>query len=250
MSADSTSGRFEGQVVVVTGAGAGQGRAEAVRFAAEGAFVIATDIDQSSASETVRDMGTGGVAMRHDISLEKDWAAVVETATERWGKIDVLVNNAGIYWQKTIEDETADGFRRMLDVNLIGAFIGTQAVMGPMRAAGGGAIVNVSSTAGLSGFPGHAAYGAAKWGLRGLTRTAATELGPLGIRVNCVVPGAVATAMRPDDAPSASRVASADEIASIVLFLASSGAATITGSDVIADGGMLVGMGKSPLLPT
>jgi 3alpha(or 20beta)-hydroxysteroid dehydrogenase len=118
-----------------------------------------------------------------------------------------------------------------------------------MRTAGGGSIVNVSSTAGYSGFPGHAAYGAAKWGLRGLTRTASVEFGPFGIRVNCVVPGAVATAMRPDDAPSASRVASPEEIAAIVVFLASSDAATITGSDVIADGGFLVGLGKSPLLP-
>jgi len=96
----------------------------------------------------------------------------------------------------------------MLDVNLVGAFLGTQAVISPMRAGGGGAIVNVSSTAGCSGFPEHVAYGAAKWGLRGLTRTASVELGPLGIRVNCVVPGAVDTAMRPPGAPSTSRVAS------------------------------------------
>ena len=210
--------------------------------------MIVTDIDHSGATETVRDMRTHGIAIRHDIASEDDWAAVVDTAMTEWGKIDVLVNNAGIYWQKSIEDETADGFRRMLDVNLVGAFLGTRAVVAPMRAAGSGAIVNVSSTAGCGGFPGHAAYGAAKWGLRGLTRTASVELGPFGIRVNCVIPGAVATAMRPDDAPTTSRVASPEEIAAIVAFLASSDAATVTGSDVIADGGFLVGLGKSPLV--
>ncbi|TML07691.1 MAG: SDR family oxidoreductase [Actinobacteria bacterium] len=241
-------GRFEGSVVVVTGAAAGQGRAEARRFAAEGAFVVATDVDESGSAETVRDMGARGVAVRHDISREDDWATVIVTAVQKWGKIDDLVNNAGIYWQKSIEAETADAFRRMLDVNLVGAFLGTRAVLSPMRAAGGGAIVNVSSTAGCSGFPDHVAYGAAKWGLRGLTRTASVELGPLGIRVNCVVPGAVDTAMRPAGAPSTSRVASPEEIAAIVAFLASPDAATITGSDVIADGGFLVGLGKSPLV--
>ena len=248
MADAATQGRFDGSVVVVTGAGGGQGRAEARRFASEGALVIATDVDESGLAETIRDMGARGLAVRHDISRDDDWATVVDTAMQKWGKIDVLVNNAGIYWQKSIEAETADGFRRMLDVNLVGAFLGTQAVISPMRAAGGGAIVNVSSTAGCSGFPEHVAYGAAKWGLRGLTRTASVELGPFGIRVNCVVPGAVDTAMRPPGAPSTSRVASPEEIAAVVAFLASPDAATITGSDVIADGGFLVGMGKSPLV--
>jgi 3alpha(or 20beta)-hydroxysteroid dehydrogenase len=137
----------------------------------------------------------------------------------------------------------------MLDVNLIGAFLGTRAVLAPMRTAGGGSIVNVSSTAGYSGFPGHAAYGAAKWGLRGLTLTASVFLVHFGFGFNCVVPGGVAPALLPDFAPSASGVASPEEIAAIVAFLASSDAATITGSDVIADGGFLVGLGKSPLLP-
>ncbi|HUF99680.1 MAG TPA: SDR family NAD(P)-dependent oxidoreductase [Ilumatobacter sp.] len=242
-----TPGRFEGSVVVVTGAGGGQGRAEAKRFASEGALVIATDVDETGSAETVRAMGARGIAVRHDIVREDEWAAVIDAALQKWGKIDALVNNAGIYWQSSIEHETADGFRRMLDVNLVGAFLGTRAVISPMREAGGGAIVNVSSTAGCSGFPQHVAYGAAKWGLRGLTRTSAVELGPLGIRVNCVVPGAVDTAMRPSDAPTTSRVASPEEIAAIVCFVASSDAATITGSDIIADGGFLVGMGHSPL---
>ena len=243
-----TPGRFEGSVVVVTGAGGGQGRAEAKRFASEGAFVVATDVDESGLAETIREMGPRGVAVRHDITREDEWTTVVDTALRRWGKVDVLVNNAGIYWQSSIESEAADGFRRMLDVNLVGAFLGTRAVIAPMRAAGGGSIVIVSSTAGCAGFPEHVAYGAAKWGLRGLTRTAAVELGPLGIRVNCVVPGAVDTAMRPANAPSTSRVASPAEIAAIVAFVASSDAATITGSDIIADGGAMVGMGKSPLV--
>jgi 3alpha(or 20beta)-hydroxysteroid dehydrogenase len=247
MADPAVAGRFEGAVVVVTGAGGGQGRAEAKRFALEGAHVLATDIDEAATAETVRGMGHRGVAVRHDIASEDEWSMVVATALQTWGQIDVLVNNAGIYWQKSIESETVDGFRRMLDVNLLGAFLGTRAVIAPMRAAGGGAIVNVSSTAGCAGFPQHVAYGAAKWGLRGLTRTAAVELGPLGIRVNCVIPGAVDTAMRPPDAPTTSRVASAEEIAAIVCFVASSDAATITGSDLLADGGFLVGMGRSPL---
>jgi len=256
---EMSSRRFEGRVAIVTGGAGGQGWAEVQRFQAEGASVVATDI--APPADLPDDDHLLFVA--HDVASPADWAAVVDAAIGRWGRIDVLVNNAGIYWQRSIADESADGMRRMLDVDLVGPFLGVQAVSPVMQEQRSGAIVNIASTAGCSGFPGHAAYGAAKWGLRGLTRTASVELGPFGIRVNCMLPGAVDTAMRPSPGANGStaatteadgsgtdpsRVASPAEMASIVAFLASDDAAAITGAELVADGGYLVGLGHAPLV--
>jgi 3alpha(or 20beta)-hydroxysteroid dehydrogenase len=252
MSPAATDGAapFAGRVVIVTGAAGGQGRAEVERFAADGASVVATDIDETAGRRAYDGAGERIVFLRHDISDEGDWASVAATAESRWGGIDVLVNNGALYWQRSLEDESADGLRRMLDVNVVGAFLGMKAVTPAMVRRGGGSIVNISSTAGCAGFPHHAAYGASKWALRGLTRTAAVELGPHAIRVNCVVPGAVDTAMRPVTTAGASRsrVASPDEIASVVLFLAGPGSGAMSGADVPVDGGFLAGMGAPALI--
>jgi 3alpha(or 20beta)-hydroxysteroid dehydrogenase len=244
------AGAFEGHVVIVTGAAGGQGRAEVERFAAEGAAVVATDIDEEAGRRAYAGRDERIAFVRHDISDEADWAAVVELADGRWGGIDVLVNNGGIYWQRSLAEESADALRRMLDVNVVGAFLGMKAVTPAMVRGGGGSIINISSTAGYAGFPHHAAYGASKWALRGLTRTAAVELGAHAIRVNCVVPGAVDTAMRPATTAGASRsrVASPDEIASVVLFLAGPGSGAMSGADVPVDGGFLAGMGAPALV--
>jgi 3alpha(or 20beta)-hydroxysteroid dehydrogenase len=246
--ADSTA-PFAGKVVIVTGAAGGQGRAEVERFAASGAYVVATDVDEAAGRAAYDGAGDGIVFLRHDISDERQWADVAGTAEARWGGIDVLVNNAGVYWQRSLEDESAESLRRMLDVNVVGAFLGVKAVTPSMVRRGGGSIINISSTAGCAGFPHHAAYGASKWALRGLTRTAAVELGPHAIRVNCVVPGAVDTAMRPATTAGASRsrVASPDEVASVVLFLAGPGSGAMSGADIPVDGGFLAGMGAPAL---
>src|SRR5699024_4257519 len=132
---------------------------------------------------------------RHDVADPQDWDSTVTTALERFGRVDVLVNNAALYRVKPLTEQSYEEFDRVLRTNLLGAFLGMQAVVEPMRRAGGGSIINVSSQAGMEGIAGHAAYGSAKWGLRGLSRTAAGELGVEGSRVNTVCPGAMELAM-------------------------------------------------------
>jgi 3alpha(or 20beta)-hydroxysteroid dehydrogenase len=163
-----------------------------------------------------------------------------------------LVNNAGIYWVRMLADETADSLAKMLRINLIGAALGIQAVTEPMRHRGGGSIVNISSTAGVMGYPGHVAYGSAKWGLRGLTRVAALELSDFKIRVNCVLPGAVDTEMSWRNGMEAGegklpgvplrRVGLTEEVAEVVAFLASDASSYVTGSEYIIDGGASAGV--------
>ena len=171
-------------------------------------------------------------------------------ATETFGGVDILVNNAAIYWTRPLVDEPVADFERLLRVNLIGALLGLQAVVPAMKARGGGSIVNISSRAGASGMYGHGAYGMSKWGLRGMTQTAAIELGPFGIRVNAVLPGSIDTAMLPvakedfgerfADLPLG-RVGTADEVAEAVVFLASDESSYLTGSELRVDGGLAAG---------
>ena len=168
-----TGGRLAGKVAVITGAAKGQGEAEARLFVAEGASVVLTDVLDERGQIVAKDLGDAARFLRHDISSEEDWAAVMATALETFGRVDVLVNNAAIHWLRTIEDETVADFRRMVDTNLVGTFLGIHSAIAPMRASGGGSIVNISSAAGLVGYALHGAYGATKWGIRGLTRTAA-----------------------------------------------------------------------------
>jgi 3alpha(or 20beta)-hydroxysteroid dehydrogenase len=173
---------------------------------------------------------------------------------QEFGRLDVLVNNAAVHHLRTIEDETAEGFDRLVAVNLRGTFLGMRSALGPMRAAGGGSIVNISSLAGLHGYYAHGAYGAAKWGVTGITQTAAVEFGPSGIRVNSVHPGPIDTDMLPGrdnlerlrDAPLG-RAGQPAEVAELVLFLASDASAFVTGAAVTIDGGL--GVGRVPTAP-
>jgi 3alpha(or 20beta)-hydroxysteroid dehydrogenase len=243
---------FDGKVVVITGAARGQGEDEARLFAERGASVVLTDVLEDEGRAVAESIGDAARFVVHDISDEAAWARTVQTATDEFGGVDVLVNNAGIYWVKMIADETAEGFAKMLSVNLVGSFLGIKAVTASMGERGGGSIVNISSTAGAMGYPGHVAYGATKWALRGLTRVAALELSDLGIRVNCVLPGAVDTAMSWGLGMEAGegklpgvplrRVGLTREIAQTVAFLASDQASYITGSEYIVDGGASAGV--------
>ena len=189
--------RLKDKVAVITGAARGQGEAEARLFVAEGAKVVLTDVLTAEVEAVAADLGDAAVAVTHDVSDVAAWAEVVATAVEHFAGIDVLVNNAGIHWIRALVDEDPVALERLLRVNLVGPYVGMQAVVPSMEARGGGSIVNISSFAGLSGAWGHSAYGASKWGLRGITKTAAIELGPLGIRVNSVHPGPIDTAMLP-----------------------------------------------------
>lgn len=242
------TGRLEGTVVLVTGAARGQGAGEARLFVREGASVVLADVLADEGEALARELGKRAEFVTMDVRDEDAWATVVETTLARFGRLTALVNNAGIMRKRSLLAETVEGLDEILAVNLRGAFLGVRACAPAIAVAGGGAIVNVSSTAGTVGYQGLAAYAMSKWGLRGLTRVAAIELGPLGIRVNALLPGGVNTSMAtaPDDPvrwaglPSG-RIGEVAELAEAALFLISPGCAYMTGADLLVDGGALAG---------
>jgi 3alpha(or 20beta)-hydroxysteroid dehydrogenase len=251
-------GRLEGKVAVISGAARGQGEAEARLFVREGASVVLSDVLHERGEAVAANIGDHAVFVRHDVANEDDWAQVMATAAARFGGVDILVNNAAIHWVRRIEDEDWADFQRLLAINLGGVFLGTRAAIGPMRARGGGSIVNVSSAAGLVGYLGHGTYGASKWGVRGFTKVAAIELGKDGIRVNSIHPGPIRTDMLPggpaDVDPTRwrnlplGRSGAPEEVAELVLFLASDAASFISGGEFTVDGGSLAGPPTPPAL--
>src|SRR5215469_13969544 len=186
---------LSGKVAIITGGARGQGAAEARLFASLGARVVITDILEAEGQQVAASIGETARFVRQDVSSADDWAKVVTLARNEFGRLDVLVNNAAICAVAPILDQSIDELERMLRVNLVGPFLGIKAVVEPMKAAGGGSIINISSQAGLHGLAGYGAYGSSKWGLRGLTKVASIELGPFGIRVNTVYPGMIDTPM-------------------------------------------------------
>jgi 3alpha(or 20beta)-hydroxysteroid dehydrogenase len=240
-------GRLDGKVAIITGAARGQGEAEARLFVREGARVVLADVLDEAGQAVAAELGDAATYAHLDVREETEWTHVVADATQRFGGVDVLVNNAAVHWIRPLDEETVADLDRLLAINLRGPFLGIRAVTPSMRSRGGGAVVNISSTAGIRSYPGHTAYSMAKWGLRGLTRSAAIELAPGGIRVTCIAPGGVDTEMtrvldvgRRPERQALGRMAAADEIAAVALFLASDEASFITGTDVIADGGGLL----------
>ena len=245
------SERLTGKVAIITGAAKGQGEAEARLFAGEGASVVLTDVLEQRGRAVADELGAAAVFIRHDVSSRDDWDAAVTTALDAFGRVDVLINNAAIHWLRSIEDETLEDFQRLIAINLAGTFLGIKAVIAPMRAAGGGSIVNISSAAGMVGYAWHGAYASAKWGVRGLTKVAAIELGPHGIRVNSVHPGPINTDMLPADRAGLGdrrfahiplrRCGEPSEVAELALFLASDASSYISGGEFTVDGGSLAG---------
>ena len=238
--------RLEGKVAIITGAARGQGEAEARLFVHEGAHVVIADILDAEGEAVAKDLGDDAVFVHLDVRDEQNWADVVASTVERFGHLDVLVNNAAVHHSVKIEDETVEGFERLFRVNLIGTFLGIRTCAPELRRSGQASIVNISSTAGIVGFRGHGAYGASKWGVRGLTKVAAIELGP-EIRVNSVHPGAIETDMLPAGDPARfsrlplRRTGQPEEVAELALFLASDASSYITGGEFVVDAGMVAG---------
>ncbi|MCU7728012.1 glucose 1-dehydrogenase [Actinoplanes sp. KI2] len=249
-------GRLDGKVALITGGARGMGKSHARHFAAEGAKVVIGDVLDDK-GQAVADGLEDCRYVHHDVTSEADWAAAVATVLDAYGKLDVLVNNAGILRHAPIAEMDPAEFRRVIDVNLVGCWLGVHTVAPTMIAAGRGSIVNVSSIEGFAGAAGLSAYSASKFGVRGITRSAAQELGPLGIRVNSVHPGGVLTSMSLSVAehmtgidPAAflkampiARFAEPIEISRLVAFLASDESSYTTGAEFVADGGLLSGPG-------
>ena len=252
-------GRLTGKVAVITGAARGQGEAEARMFVHEGAKVVLTDILETEGEKVAAELGHAAVFVRHDVSREADWVDVVVAAAD-FGSLDVLVNNASIPFFKPIVDTTLDEYLHVVNVNQVGTFLGIKAAIAPMIAAGGGSIINVSSIDGLGSKNSLIAYSSSKFAIRGMTKTAALELGVHGIRVNSLHPGGVNTFMtNPTEEPvevvdtwfhniALGRVGRPEELASMALFLASDESSYCTGAEFVVDGGWTCG-DLTPQLP-
>jgi len=251
-------GRLDGKVALISGAARGLGRAMARLFAAEGAKVALGDRRDAEGEAAARALGASAHFVHLDVTSESDWAAAVAATTGRFGRLDVLVNNAGIAEGAPLWETTLESYRRVIDVNQVGVFLGMRAVVAAMTDAGGGSIVNVSSIDGLIGMDHILSYVASKWAVRGMTKTAARELGPRRIRVNSIHPGFVPTQLAvEDDAALApvqalieahaarlgplGRAGRPEEIARLALFLASDESSYSTGSEFVADGGLVSG---------
>jgi 3alpha(or 20beta)-hydroxysteroid dehydrogenase len=245
-------GRLDGKVALISGAARGQGEAEARRFVAEGAKVVIGDVLEAEGEAVAHDIGDDAVFVTLDVTSEESWREAVASTVDAFGGLHVLVNNAGVLGAFTpLVDTTVDNFMRVLSINLVGTFLGIKTGAPAMRDSGGGSIVNISSTAGMWGVPFAADYTASKFGVRGITKVAALELGRDGIRVNSVHPGGVLTDMVKavgDDGESgyykklpAGRIGIPDDISNLVLFLASDESAYCTGTEFVIDGGMQAG---------
>jgi 3alpha(or 20beta)-hydroxysteroid dehydrogenase len=240
--------RFEGKTVLITGAARGQGAAEAVRFHREGANVVISDLAGDAGKELADKLGERVVYVTHDVTNEDSWRDLFATAQRLFGRCDVLVNNAGIYQPASIEATTPELMAQIFRVNQLGTLLGMKHALEPLKSAGGGSIINISSVVGLQGAPNTAAYGGTKWAVRGMTKVAALELAPHGIRVNSVHPGFIATDMltansdemnrHGADVTPLKRHGMPDEVAALVAFWASDESAFITGAEIAIDGGL------------
>lgn len=243
-------GKLDGKVALITGGARGMGAQHVRRFVAEGAKVVFTDILVDEGEELASQVGDNAKFAKHDVTSEEDWKRVVAETEKTFGHVNILVNNAGIVMNKPIEATSLEEFVRVVNVNQVSVFLGMKYVLSSMKAAGNGSIINVSSLNGLKGTGNTAAYSSSKFGVRGLTHAAALEFADYGIRVNSIHPGAIETPMLVTEETKAAvemfaktiplkRIAKADEVSSVVVFLASDESSYCTGSEFSVDGGAL-----------
>lgn len=245
------AGDLEGKVALISGGARGMGAAEAELFVSEGARVVIGDVLDEEGQKTADALGDSALYVPLDVTREADWQRAVARAESHFGRLDVLVNNAGILRFGLLEDTTLEEYELVIRINQIGVFLGMKSAAPAMRRAGAGSIVNISSLAGMKGIGGAVAYTASKFAVRGMTKTAAIELGPAGIRVNSVHPGGVDTPMTAQvgDADPGEieytypiqRIGRPDEVAQLVLWLASDKSSYSTGAEFLIDGGDCAG---------
>ncbi len=237
-------GRVDGKVALISGGARGMGASHARLLVQEGAKVVIGDILDEEGKALAEEIGDAVRYVHLDVTQPDQWEAAVATAVDEFGKLDVLVNNAGIVALGQLKKFDLGQWQKVIDVNLTGTFLGMRAAVEPMTAAGSGSIINVSSIEGLRGAPAVHPYVASKWAVRGLTKSAALELAPLNIRVNSIHPGFIRTPMTanlPDDMVTIplGRPAESREVSTFVVFLASDDASYATGSEFVMDGGLV-----------
>jgi len=251
-------GRLDGKVALITGGARGMGKSHVRHFVTEGAKVVFGDVLDERGDAVAAALGPQSCRyVHHDVTSEADWSRAVALAAETFGTLDICVNNAGVLAFGSITDMPLAEFRRIIDVNAVGCWLGMKAAAGPMKAAGAGSIVNISSIEGLTGAAECSAYAASKFAVRGMTKAAAQELGRFGIRVNSVHPGGILTRMVLENAETMDpergerylralplgRFGESIEVSRLVAFLASDESSYCTGSEFVADGGILSGPG-------
>ena len=252
--------RLENKVALVTGGARGLGAATVRLMVAEGARVVFGDVLDEEGKALAQELGDDAAFLHMDVTEPADWNAAIERA-QAFGPLNVLVNNAAVVHMAALVDTTDEDYLRVFKINQFGTFLGIRSVVEPMKAAGSGSIINVSSIDGLHSAAGLSAYSSTKWAIRGLTKNAAIELGQYGIRVNSVHPGGMYTAMGGSERSTVEelnahtyskfpipRVGQPIEVAQVILFLATDEASYSTGSEFIADGGWFTGM-RNPNMP-
>jgi len=254
-------GRLDGKVALISGGARGQGAAAARAFAREGARVVIGDILDHEGKTLAEELGEAALYVHLDVTREDDWSGAVEEGERTFGRLDILLNNAGILRFAKLTDMTPDEYMAVVNVNQVGVFLGMRAVVAVMRRSGGGSIINISSVEGLRGSPGLVAYVASKFAVRGMTKAAAVELGRDGIRVNSIHPGIVDTPMTRGagldgmdiDAVFSSipirRAGVPEDIVAMAIFLASDDSAYCTGAEFVVDGGATAFIGWGGYIP-
>ncbi|BBZ11152.1 glucose 1-dehydrogenase [Mycobacterium branderi] len=240
-------GRVDGKVALISGGARGMGAAHARALIAEGAKVVVGDILDDDGTALAKELGDAARFVHLDVTQPDQWKAAVQTAVTQFGRLDVLVNNAGIVNGNTLQNFPLTDWQQIIDINLTGTFLGMQAAVEPMIAAGGGSIINISSVEGLRGSPGLYGYVASKFGVRGLAKAAALELAPHNIRVNSIHPGLIRTPMTagiPEDFLQIplGRGAEPGEVSACVVYLSSDESSYSTGGEFVVDGGLTVGV--------